>query len=146
MATTTSKAPVKGAAKPAKAAVIKIPKTIGACADRLFELKAQMSIVNKQLEALDAERKKIQEHVINELPKSNATGISGKTANVRVITADVPQVQDWEAFYGYVRKTKRTDLMQRRLSEGAIAEILDSGKTVPGVVPFTVVKISLTKV
>lgn len=140
-------APTKTAAgKAAKPAVIKMPKTIGSCADRLYDLKAQMSALNKQLEALDTERKKIQEHVINELPKSNATGVSGKKANVRVTTKEVPQVHDWEAFYGYVRKTKRTDLMQRRLSEASISEIIDSGKAVPGVQLFKAVSISLTKV
>ena len=140
-----AKAPAKKAAAP-KPAKIVIPKTIGACADRLYELKAQMSAINKQLEALDKERKVIQEHVINELPKSNATGVSGKAANVRTITVDVPQVKDWDDFYGFVRSSKRTDLMQRRLSEGAIGELLDAGKKVPGVEMFTVVKISLTKV
>jgi len=143
MATAPTKtAAGKAAAKP----VIKVPKTIGGCADRLYDIKSQMSALNKQLEALDTERKKIQEHVINELPKSNATGVSGKQANVRVVTKEVPQVQDWEAFYGYIRKTKRTDLMQRRLSEASVSEILDAGKPVPGVHLFKAVSISLTKV
>lgn len=133
-------------AAPAKPKPIKIPKTIGACADRLYELKGEMSKLNKLLEEMDKERKTIQEHVINELPKSSATGVSGKAANVRVVTKEVPQVKDWDAFYGYVRKTKRTDLLQRRLSEGAIGELLDSGVKVPGVQNFTAVSISLTKV
>jgi len=131
------------AAKPKK---IVVPKTLGACADRLYAIKAEMSALNKKGEELDKERKAIQEHVINTLPKSNATGVAGKVANVKTMTVEVPQVKDWDVFYGYVRKTKRTDLLQRRLSEGAINEILDSGKKIPGVEPFPVVKISLTKV
>lgn len=134
------------ASAPAKAKPIKIPKTIGACADRLYELKGEMSKINKQLEELDKERKAIQEHVINELPKSSATGVSGKAANVKVVTKDVPQVKDWDAFYGYIRKTKRTDLMQKRLSDAAVGELLDQGVKVPGVQTFTAVSISLTKV
>jgi hypothetical protein len=134
------------AAKTPKAPKIVVPKTLGACADRLYKLKDEMSALTKKVEALDAERKAIQEHVIETLPKSQATGVSGKLANVKVVTKDVPQVEDWEAFYGYVRKTKRTDLMQRRLAEGAIAELMDDGVRIPGVKTFKAVKISLTKV
>jgi hypothetical protein len=130
----------------AKKPAFKIPKKIADCADRLYELKAQMSAVAKTLEALDKERKAIQEYVINELPKSNATGISGKTANVRSVTAVIPQVEDWDKFYEFVRKSKRTDLLQRRVSDGAIQELWDTNKVVPGVKQFTVVKLSLTKV
>lgn len=136
-------APTTAKTKPKK---IIVPKTIGACADRLYKIKDEMSKLNKMVEELDKERKTIQEHVINTLPKSNATGVSGKLANVSVRNVDIPQVKDWDKFYEFVRKSKRTDLLQRRLSEGAISEILDAGKKVPGVEPFTVVKISLTKV
>lgn len=124
----------------------KIPKSIGACADRLFKIKEEASELAKKAAALDTERKAIQEHIINTLPKSEATGVSGKLANVKVRTVDVPQVKDWEKFYAYIKKVGRFDLLQKRLSEGAVSEILDSGKKVPGVEPFPVVKLSLTKV
>jgi len=141
-----AKTPIKtaagAAAKPKK---IVIPKTIGLCADRLYVLKDEKAKLTKQLEELDKERKAIQEHVINELPKSNAKGVSGSVANVRVVTKDVPQVEDWDALYTYIRKTKRTDLLQRRLSEASIGELLDQGVKVPGVKTFTAVSISLTK-
>jgi hypothetical protein len=137
-----ARSPSTAAAKPKK---IVVPKTIGACADRLYAIKDEASKIKKQLDELDKERKAIQEHVINELPKSNARGVTGKVANVRVITKEVPQVKDWDAFYGYVRKTKRTDLLQRRLSDGAVGELMDQGVKVPGVESFTAVSISLTK-
>lgn len=130
----------------AAAKKIVVPKTLGACADRLFKIKDEAAKLAKQAAELDAERKAIQEHVINTLPKSNATGVSGKLANVKVRTVDVPQVKDWDKFYAYVAKNKSFHLMQRRLAEGAVNEILDTGKKIPGVEPFPVVKISLNKV
>jgi len=130
----------------AAAKKIIIPKTLGACADRLYKIKDEASVLAKKAAELDAERKAIQEHVINTLPKSNATGVSGKLANVKVRTVDVPQVKDWDKFYAYIKKNNSFHLMQKRLSEGAVGEILDSGKKIPGVEPFPVVKISLNKV
>jgi hypothetical protein len=138
-ATPTSRAT---AAKPK----FKIPKTIGACADRLYELKAQISDLRKASDALDEERKAIQEYVINNLPKSEATGVAGKLARVTVVTKQVPQVEDWDKFYAYVKKTGSFDLMSRSISAAAIKERWENKKDVPGVKAFEAVSISLNKV
>ena len=60
-------------------------------------------------------------------------------------TKQVPQVKDYEPFYAFIKKENRFDLLQKRLSEGAIKEIWDQGKVVPGIEAFTAVTISLTK-
>lgn len=126
--------------------VFKAPKTIGACADRLYTLKSEKSKAQAAVDKLDAEEKFIKNHIINTLPKSEATGVAGKLARVTVITAEVPQVKDWTAFYAYVKKTNSFDMLQRRLSEAAVRERWDSKKAVPGVEAFAVTKVSLNKV
>ena len=92
-----------------------------------------------------AEEKALKEHIINNLPKSDS-GAAGKVARVSVVTKDVPQVKDWDAFYKYVSRTKSFDLLQRRLSDAAIKERWENKKQVPGVEAFTVVSVSLNKV
>ena len=87
----------------------------------------------------------LKEYIINNLPKSD-TGSQGKTHRVSVVTKIVPQVEDWEKVYTYITKTKNFQLLQRRLSDAAVEEIWESGKKVPGVGTFNVVKISLTKI
>jgi hypothetical protein len=124
---------------------IKVPKTLGACADRLFTLKAQLAALNMQAEALDAERKAIQERLIADLPKSEAAGIAGRLARATVVTKEVPTVKDWTAFYKTILKTKDFSLLQRRVSDAAVRERWEAGKKVPGVEPFTVVTVSVTK-
>ena len=121
------------------------PKSLGGCADRIYALRQQRLAAQKVVETIETEEKALKEHIINTLPKSEARGVSGKVANVKVVTKDVPQVEDWEAFYAFVRKSKRTDLLQRRPAEGAINEILNSGKTVPGVKISKAVSLSITK-
>ena len=121
------------------------PKTIGACADRLYELKELKSEAQKAVDKIEEERKALERHVIETLPKSAALGVAGKVARVTVVTKQVPQVKDYEPFYAFIKKNNRFDLLQKRLSEGAIKEIWDQGKTVPGVEAFTAVTISLTK-
>ena len=55
------------------------------------------------------------------------------------------QVQDWEAFYKYVAKEGAFDLLQRRVNDSAYRARLDDQIKVPGVEPFGVVKLSITK-
>lgn len=124
---------------------MKIPKSIGACADRLFDLRAQKSALTKQVDDLDEERKAIENYLIANLPKSEASGVSGKRARVSIILKEVPSVKDWPAFYAHVLKTRDFSLMQKRVSNEAIRERWEAKKSVPGVEAFTAVTVSVTK-
>lgn len=129
-----------------KTKTVKIPKTLGACADRLYAIKLAIGELNHKSGELEAEAKAIKEHLIATLPKSDAKGVLGKVARVAVTTKQVAAAKDWDEFYKHVIKTKDFSLMQRRLSDAAIRERWDAGKKVPGVEPFTVVSVSVTKV
>jgi hypothetical protein len=124
----------------------KFPKTMGACADRLYELRQKRLEMQKEVGKIEAEEKALKEHIIQNLPKSEASGIAGKLARVTVITKVVPQVKDWDAFYKYVKKTGQFDLMQRRINDGAIKERWEAGKEIPGVEHFNAVSVSINKV
>ncbi len=125
--------------------VFKIPKKIGACADKLFEIKNKRLEKQKEVDVLKAEESALKEYIINTLPKSEASGVAGKVARVTVVKKVVPQIDDWDKFYKHVKKTGHFDLMQRRLSAGAIAERWDAGKEVPGVDHFNTVTVSIKK-
>ena len=130
----------------AKAKVgFKIPKTAGACADRLYELKRLKSEAQKVVDAIDEEFAAIKEHIINTLPKSEASGVAGKTARVSVVVKDVCQVENWDEVWKYIIKNKAYDLMQRRVADAAVKARWEDGKQVPGVVKFNAVTISLNK-
>lgn len=124
----------------------KFPKTMGACADRLYELRQKRLEMQKEVDKIAAEEAALKEHIINTLPKSEASGVAGKLARVTVITKVVPQVKDWDAFYKYVKKTGEFDLMQRRINDGAIKERWEAGKEIPGVEHFNTVSVSINKV
>lgn len=124
----------------------KFPKALGACADRLYQLRAQRLSVQKQVDELWAEEKALKSHIIDTLPKSEASGVAGKLARVTVVTKDIPQVKDWDTFYKYVKKTGQFDLLQRRLTDTAVKERWEAGKEIPGVEHFKAVTVSLNKV
>jgi len=127
----------------------RFPKSLGACADRLYELRELRLKTQKEMQAavsdLDAEEKALKEHIINTLPKSEASGVAGKVARVTLKKKDVPQVEDWPKLYAHIKKTSSFNLLNRALSTAAVQELWDDGKKVPGVVPFTVVSLSINK-
>lgn len=124
----------------------KFPKAMGACADRLYQLRQKRLEMQKEVDKVAAEEAALKEHIINTLPKSEASGVAGKLARVTVVTKQIPQVKDWDAFYKYVKKTGQFDLMQRRITDAAIKERWEAGKEVPGVEHFNAVSISVNKV
>ena len=127
-----------------KKTTFKFPKTMGACADRLYEVRQERLAQQKIVDQLQAEESALREHIINSLPKTD-TGASGQVARVSVVTKRVPQVADWDEFYKFIKKTGQFDLMQRRPSDAAIKERWENGKEVPGVDHHQVVTISLNK-
>ena len=127
---------------------MKLPKSMGACADLLYDLRQKRLDLDKLAAAAKAEEQTLIDHIIENLDK-HSTGATGKHHSVRVVTKQKPIVGDWEAFYAFVHKTKGYDMLQRRLSEGAVNERLQDPKLrkgVPGVELFNAVSVSLTKV
>ena len=130
----------------AKPKPFKPPKTLGECADLLGKLKADEAAANKIVDAIHADRVALSEHIIANLPKSKATGVSGRAWNAKVVSKIIPQVRDWPAFWAWIRKTQSEDVLQKRLNDAAIKERWEADKIVPGVEAFTAVVVSLTKI
>lgn len=124
----------------------KFPKTMGACADRLYELREKRLGEQKKVDVIEEEEKALKEHLIQNLPKSEASGVAGKVARVTVVTKVIPQVEDWDKFYAHIKKKGEFDLMQRRVSDTAVKERWDAGKQVPGVKTFNALTVSINKV
>lgn len=123
-----------------------IPAKLGGCADMLYGLREERLKTQRIVALYEEKEKEVKKYIIDNLGKDDATGVSGKVANVRVITRDEPTVKDWELFYGYLFKAKDTSLLNKALNKAHIKEIWETGKVVPGVEPFNVVTVSLTKV
>lgn len=127
----------------------KPPKTMGACADKIYTLRQKISEKTKslilELEQLELDLKALEEHIINNLPKSEASGVAGKLARVTITKTPVPRVQDWDSFYKHIKKTGEFDLLSRGISREAIRERWEAKKKVPGVGTFDVIKVSVNK-
>lgn len=124
----------------------KFPKSLAACADLLYKTREERLRLAKAVKELDEYETALEEHLIDKLPVSDATGVAGKIARVQIIPKVVPTVKDWDALWKYIFKTKATEFLQRRISVDAVTERWEAGKEVPGVERFNAKKVSVTKV
>lgn len=121
------------------------PKTIGACVDLAFKLREERQAIAKKAEEVAKKETELKDHVLNTFKKDDIEGAKGKLATAGINRRTVAQVKDWEKFYKYISKHKAFELLQRRVNDGAYRERLEAGEVLPGVEPFQVVTLSLTK-
>lgn len=127
---------------------LKIPKSLAECADLYYKTREDRLVIQRQADALEESEKLLKEHLIDNIPKSNATGIAGKLCRVAIVTSAEPQVYDWDATWAHIAKTRAKGgfaLLNKAINKAAIKEIWAAGKEVPGVGVFNVVKLSINK-
>lgn len=168
MATKTAPTPAKKAvAKPAaKKAVpktdtedstfkvpdgFKMPKTLAQCADLLYKTQQERYAVQKKVKEMEAIESAIKERIIQELPKSDATGIAGKMARVYVENKTIVKIVDFAAYIADVAAKMKKDpgamaLLQKRVGETAVKEVWESGKTLKGIEGMEVPVVRMNKV
>jgi len=122
-----------------------LPKRVGTVADLYYETRQRRLALQKVVDELKKQESLMKAFVIDEVPKSNATGVAGRIARVQVVGKSSPRADNWDDFYKYMFRVKRPELLQKRLSNEAIQELWDDGKTVPGVIEFKFKDISITK-
>ena len=126
----------------------KPPKSLAACADMLYKIREQRYALQREAKLIEEKESILREYLINNLPKSSATGISGKIATVKVELKRIVQVADWDKLQKYIIKNASKGafaLLQRRVNSTAVEEIWAAKKTVPGCEAFNAPVISLTK-
>lgn len=129
--------------KPGK---FKLPKTMAECADLAYTLREERYAIQRQAKEVADKEALLREHIIKNLPKSQASGVSGKVANAKVEVDTVPTFTDKAKFLAYVKKTGDFDLMTTGMNASAVKARWENKKKVPGIGETQIVKLSLTKV
>jgi hypothetical protein len=126
----------------------KPPKSLAACADLLYKTREERYAIQRTAKALEEREAALRDHLINNLPKSSATGISGKLATAKVELKRIVQVENFDKTLAYCIKNAKKGafaILQRRINPSAVEEIWAAGKKVPGCEPFSVPVVSVTK-
>jgi hypothetical protein len=124
---------------------MQVPQKLGACADLLYRLRAKRLAAETKITAMLKDEAVLKDHLIAHLRADDADGVIGRAAKVVVNSERVAKVEDWDKFYAHIRKTGHFELLQRRPADTAVRERWDAEEQVPGVVPFKIFKVSITK-
>ncbi len=127
-----------------------IPANMGAVADEYAQTRQFRLAMEKIVEPVQERESELRQHMIKNLEKSRDegkdTGAAGKLYRVQIKDKETPKVTDWTVFHGYIQETGRFDLLQKRLSDKAIMEMVDADQTPDGIETVLVPDVSVTKV
>lgn len=123
--------------------VPKVPKTIGGYADHLFELREARREFEKKIKTLMEEYTQYEKKLLDLMEKQETDKGAGALASVSISEPIVAQVEDWDAFYKYLSRTKYFHLLQRRVSDPACRELFEKKGKIPGVTPVKLRKLNL---
>lgn len=125
---------------------VKLPRTIGACADLLYETKEKRLALAREVAALEELEKRLKEKIINELPVSEASGVAGKLARVTINKKSTWRATDWAEIWKYAKKNDAHDIFQRRLSDEAINLRIEAGEKIKGLELFHYKSVGINKI
>lgn len=137
--------PVETIIANARKAFGRLPEKLGEVADKLYEIRAVRADVARAVKELEALETAMENHLIDKVDADAAEGIVGTLATVRITRKVVPTVESWEDLTKYILKTKDLSFLQRRVNTKRVAEVWEESKKVPGVQPFNVKSVSVTK-
>lgn len=119
---------------------------IGTKIDQLHKLREQKRELEEKIKDLTTAMDKIENELMAQMDSEGVTKSTGSLATVSITTSVKPQVEDWDAFYKYINRTKYNHLLERRPSVTGCRELFESKGKIPGVVPFTQRKLLIRSV
>jgi hypothetical protein len=120
-------------------------RTLGKIVDELYAIKQERAKLAKQIKDLSARIVELDAEILAKMDEEDMETSAGKTATARRSELTVPVIEDFDLFEQYMIETGSLYLLERRPSAASYRELLAQGEEVPGLRPFTQVKISLTK-
>lgn len=127
----------------AKTAAKARPATTGSIIDKLWAARESKRLLEVQIKEVGVQIEDIETALMERLGAEGLEKATGSKASVSITSSVNADVQDWDTFWTFIIKNKYSQLLQRRVSEPAYRELLEAGKKVPGVQPFTKKKLNL---
>lgn len=120
-----SLAPPLGVEDPA-AAPPPDPRTIAQLMSRLFEIREERKQLALRDKELVEEWEGIEGVLLAKLDEQGSVRISSKDGTASIGKQVLPLVEDWDAFYGYIKENDAFHLLQRRPATNAYRELLEA--------------------
>ena len=122
---------------------LELPATLGAAADKIFDLREHKRELDAQLKAVEGDIETLTKHIFTLLDAQDTRKAEGKRASISVNYAINPSTKDWDQTAHWIINGKRGDkyayahLLFKRISAPAYRELRSLGVVIPGQEDFT---------
>ena len=117
--------------------------TLGSLIDKLDMIREEKRELTEKEKEITARYVAIEAMIMVRFQLECMDKGTGKRASASLSHTVVANLKDWELLTKYIKRTGNFQLFQRRLSDPAFRELLESKGSVPGVEPFTKTKLNL---
>lgn len=100
---------------------------------------------DKEAAALKAEENELKDRLIAIMRDQKVATVGGSEFVVTHRVKMKPVAQDWSEIYAYVRDNDAFDLLQKRLTEGAVKLRWEDNIVIPGIGSYGVDELSISK-
>lgn len=115
---------------------------LGKLIDKLDALRDKKREAAEAAKVADAAYEALSQTLLERLQTEGMDKATGKKATISVSKSVVANIVDFDALTKFVKRTGYFHLFQRRISDPAFRELLESKGVVPGLEPFTKVKLN----
>jgi hypothetical protein len=112
-------------------------------ADGYFATRNKRLAMQKEVDKLEEDEKKLKQQVLDGLVANGATAIGGKLVEISLVEKIEPTVSDIAALRAHIQATGEFDLLYNRINTAAVKERWQVHLVVPGVEGFPVTSLSM---
>jgi hypothetical protein len=118
-------------------------KELSTLVDAYHEARELRLTADKTAERAKDIENSLKESIIAELTSSKAKSAGGSICTVNLQEKMKPTAKDWKLIYEYIKENDAFDLLQRRLTETAVAVRWDDKIQIPGIEAFPVYTLTI---
>lgn len=105
--------------------------------ESLCSLKRSKKDLENQVKDIDKDISTVEGQIMVEMDALGVLESKSAIGKVSIGESTYPHVESWDQFYQFILENKYMHLLERRPAVLAYRELLELGKPVPGVLPFT---------
>lgn len=112
--------------------------TVGELIDALYEKKQEITAAGKIVSTLKEERDEIIDLLVDHMEAQGISKATGKLAGATLGETIVPQIDDFDKFWRFMKKNDAPYLLEKRPAAAPFRELLENrkGRPIPGLSSF----------
>lgn len=116
--------------------------TLSTLIDSLSSLRASKKLAQRELDSIAGQIETLEGEIMKAMDSEGLLESKSAVGKVTLSESVYPRVEDWDQFYQFIYDNRYFHLLEKRPTALAYRELLSLGKSVPGVLPFTMRKLS----